>query len=81
MKKLLTFLSTLITISSWAQNWSYVGTPYINNSISTSTYLYFGDMEMDAAGNVLVGYWEYSGILSFAKYDGNSWSKLPAHVQ
>src|SRR5258706_713063 len=35
-------------------------------------------MEIDSAGNVLVGYWEYQGKLSFAKYDGTSWTQLPS---
>ncbi|MFA7380160.1 MAG: T9SS type A sorting domain-containing protein [Bacteroidia bacterium] len=78
--KTTTLLTTLAFwvcgIQSIAQNWTYVGNPYINSSTSTGTYLYYGDMEMDAAGNLLVGYWEYSGVFSFAKYNGSSWSQL-----
>ncbi len=77
MKKIYITLQMLFAVSiAFAQNWSYVGTPYLNGHSSATTYLYFGDLEIDAAGNVLVGYWEYSGKLNFVKYDGSSWTQL-----
>jgi hypothetical protein len=60
------------------QNWQYVGAPYIQQNNSPTTYLYFGDMEINAAGDIFVGYWQYSGILNFAKYTAGTWAQLPS---
>jgi hypothetical protein len=61
-----------------AQGWSYVGAPYINQTVGTSTYLYFGDMETNAAGDIYVGYYLYTTELRVAKYSGGSWAQLPS---
>ena len=65
----------------FSQNWQYVGLPNINNSIGWNTYLYWGDMEINSAGDVFVGYYQNSSgaaSVNFAKYDGSSWTQFPA---
>ncbi|HRO43045.1 MAG TPA: T9SS type A sorting domain-containing protein [Flavipsychrobacter sp.] len=75
-------LLTCICIANFslaqAQNWQYVGSPNIHQNSSTSTYLYFADMEMNAAGNIFIGYWVNSGALHFAQYNSGTWSPLPS---
>ena len=55
-----------------AQNWQYVGNPYINQTAVTT--ISSADMEINSAGDVLVGY--SAGLLKFAKYSGGSWTQL-----
>ncbi|RYZ54925.1 MAG: T9SS type A sorting domain-containing protein [Sphingobacteriales bacterium] len=74
---LLTIVVCGLATAGSSQNWQYVGTPYINQTSGFSTYLYFGDMEMNAAGDIFVGYWKSNGDLHFSKYSGGSWSQLP----
>jgi hypothetical protein len=71
----LMFLAT----SSTAQNWQYLGaSPYIHQNSSLTTYFYFGDMEINSAGEFFAGYWLYSGQLNFAKFSGGAWALLPS---
>jgi hypothetical protein len=63
---------------SKAQNWQYVGNPYLNQTTSMFDYLYFGDLEFNAAGDAFVGYWEYTQELRFVKYTGGAWTTLPS---
>jgi hypothetical protein len=74
----ITLLSITSANNASAQNWQYVGAPYIHQNSSTSTFFYFGDMEMNAAGDILVGYWQNSGTLNLVKYSGGTWSPLPS---
>jgi hypothetical protein len=66
MKKHLQKITLLIIIyvaslsRANAQNWEYVGTPYINQTTSMLDYLYFADLEFNTAGDAFVGYWKYS---------------------
>lgn len=84
MKTLLLKITLLILIyvaslsRTNAQNWQYVGTPYINQTTSMFDYLYFADLEFNTAGDAFVGYWKYSQELSFAKYTSGAWSQLPS---
>jgi hypothetical protein len=74
-----TCILSIISVFSFAQNWQYVGTPLINQSVGYSTYLYFGDLELDSSGNVLIGYWQsQANTLFFAKWDGSAWAQLPS---
>ena len=84
MKTLLQKITLLIIIyvaslsRANAQNWQYVGAPYINQTTSMTDYLYFADLEFNTAGDAFVGYWKYSQVLSFAKYSSGAWSQLPS---
>ena len=79
MKKIYFTLSLLFSATlGISQNWSNVGSPYFSTGTTSSSFLYFGDMEIDAAGNIYVGYWDYGGKCNFAKYNGTSWNILPS---
>jgi len=74
-------LFTALGTKIFSQNWQYVGLPNINNSVGFSTYLYWGDLELNAAGDVFVGYYSAtSGVpaVNFAMYSGSTWSLFPA---
>jgi hypothetical protein len=84
MKKHLQKITLLIIIyvaslsRANAQNWEYVGTPYINQTTSMLDYLYFADLEFNTAGDAFVGYWKYSQKLEFAKFTSGAWTLLPS---
>ena len=80
MKKFLLSLFLSLSVSlSFAQGWQYVGSPNINQSSGFTTYLYFPDLEFNAAGDIFAGYWQsQANTLFFAKYNGTSWSNLPS---
>lgn len=79
MKKIyLSLMMSFFIATSFAQNWQYVGTPHLNQTVSTSTYLYSPDLEFNAAGEVFVGYYDYAGNIYFAKSNSGSWLQLPA---
>lgn len=84
MKKLLQALIALLfscfTTNTFSQNWQYVGLPNINNSVGFSTYLYWGDVELNASGDVFVGYYSTTSgapAVNFAMYSGSTWSLFP----
>lgn len=70
---ILLHMSTLLVN---AQNWQYVGSPYINQSVGLNDFLYFGDLEFNTSGDAFLGYWKYSQELKFAKFSGGSWTQL-----
>jgi hypothetical protein len=76
-KSFLLAFSILLFSSAYSQNWQYHGAPYINGTTGSGTYLYYPDLEINAGGDVFVGYWEYSGQLHFAKCISGTWSQLP----
>jgi hypothetical protein len=84
MKKHLQKITLLIIINvaslsrANAQNWEYLGNPYINQTLSFSEYLYFADLEFNASGDAFVGYWKYSQKLEFAKFTSGAWTLLPS---
>ncbi|MBP7810436.1 MAG: T9SS type A sorting domain-containing protein [Bacteroidia bacterium] len=86
MKKTFTqfLLSSILILAfsnkTFSQNWQYVGPANINNSVGFNTYLYWGDVELNATGDVFVGYYSAtSGIpaVNFAMYSGSTWSLFP----
>ncbi len=87
MKKTFTqFLLSAILIlafsnKTFSQNWQYVGPPNINNSSGFTTYLYFGDVELNATGDAFVGYYSVTSgapAVNFAVYSGSTWSMFPS---
>jgi hypothetical protein len=83
MKKLLQHLlimlaAGLLATDAQAQNWQYVGNPYIHGNSSLTTFFYFGDLEATSSGDLYLGYWMYSGDLKLARYASGAWSQLPS---
>jgi hypothetical protein len=73
-----TLINVALFSSIKAQNWEYLGNPYINQTLSFSEYLYFADLEFNASGDAFVGYWKYSQKLEFAKFTSGAWTLLPS---
>ena len=55
--KLTALIVCAISIHVTAQNWQYVGSPFINNTVGVSNSLYFADLESNTSGDLYVGYW------------------------
>lgn len=78
MKKIYITLKMLfVLVMANAQNWSYVGSQNFSAGTTLGAYKYFGDMEIDATGNIYVGYWDNGDKINFVKSNGNGWTVLP----
>ncbi len=78
MKKIyITIQMLFVLVMANAQNWSYVGSQNFSAGTTLGAYKYFGDMEIDATGNIYVGYWDNGDKINFVKSNGNGWTVLP----
>lgn len=57
-----------------AQNWEYVGSPYINGTTSDTTRFDWADLEIDEAGDVYIAYIKNMHTIHVAKCHNNIWS-------
>ncbi|RYD57676.1 MAG: T9SS type A sorting domain-containing protein [Sphingobacteriales bacterium] len=79
MKRALHFLVTFLILcnTATAQNWQYVGNPFIHGSKNTDTWFAWGDLEINKIGEAYIAYWESTTkqIHVARSYKGN-WSAL-----
>lgn len=66
-----------VLVMANAQNWSYVGSQNFSAGTTLGANKYFGDMEIDATGNIYVGYWDNGDKINFVKSNGSGWTVLP----
>src|SRR5665213_15813 len=73
----LAFIDLSLTMK--AQNWQYVGAPYINNTLVTIDAIDIPDMEIAPNGDILVAYTEGTSDpkdMRVALYSGGTWTQL-----
>ncbi|RYD57677.1 MAG: T9SS type A sorting domain-containing protein [Sphingobacteriales bacterium] len=57
-----------------AQNWNYLGAPFVHGTVSDTVRFDWADLEIDETGDVHIAYLKNMNTIYAAKYSKNSWS-------